>query len=1383
MTDGASFSWIGGASGLWDVPANWADITTGQTPSAVAPGSLDSVLFGNAGTAVTVGDNGSAASITVQATATFTGSLNAGSLTVGSAGTLVIDDGGTMTAGALTANAGIDVTGSTSVLFVTGIATFATPLQAGLTANNGGGISLGDVVLQNSGLVVYNAGSIELGTAGTAGAGTLAIDAGYTLSGSGYAASDGTGLTIIDNGLISATGLEFGEIVPMVAIIRPGDIVSDYELDTALAGTGTVEVQSGGDLTLLANAPSAGLTFQLDGSAILNLYGSIATGNTIDLLGSDNQLRIDGYFDNYYVDAGHDIAAAINGFNTTDTIVFSGWTITGAALSGGTIAVTFANSIGGPDLTLAGDYSGDSVSVLWGDQIVLNPDAFDTPSSGTGSPDSYLWIGGSYGAWNSTANWADVTAGQTPAAVAPGSLDVVTIGNAAIAGNASVAAALVFGTIDILNTLSTGTLDVQQASSLLLSPGASVTAGSLALDSAATLQVSANATLTTGDVSDDGTLLASGTNALLDSSGTIRLDNAVGASPPASPGTLAALNGGTIVAAVLTLGTLAGNQVTVDAGSAIEIGAGASAITGALAIAAGATLAGNGSLLGNIVDNGAISSAYLTLGQVTSSLLVESLEIYLFQGTLSGSGTIEVLPNGVAALNDQIDAGGPVLALDGGAVLDIAAPVDGGTIDMTGSGNVLVLDGRFDTGIGSSSGPVPEVTATVAGFTPSDTLVIDAPYLPSPAFLTQIFLNGTLDISFSGTLLAALTFAGDSTIAPATAVVTSDTYSWIATGSGDWNTASDWADITTGESVAAWAPTNPDAVIIGSPAGATIGGLGDANTVTFENSSTLTGQIDAGLLVVGLPGSQSASVQFSESAIVTAGTVIDAGTIAGTSAPGALSVTGTIEVGTATQAGTLAVSTQAAALTLGNEAGNLVDASNAAILIGSGTVSASPGLTIATGQTVTGSGTLAGAITNNGLIASTNLTLYGDPTFYVVAYEDGPDSPPRVTGTEFEDGLSGTGTVEVATGGTIDLAAPVTGGGLLFQLDGSAVLDIQASIAAGNTIDLIGNNNVIAIDATYATEYGFPGITLTALPTIDAAINGFNSTDTIIVLGDTITAAAYSAVNQTLTLTPADFEPSAAGVVLDIAGLSPTATFTVGAITQVGTAESQQPVTLVPCFAAGTRIATPQGEVPVERLREGDRVLTASGETKPIQWIGCRHVQCRRHPKPAAVLPVRIAPHAFGQDLPRRELRLSPDHAVFIDDVMIPVHHLINGTTIVQVEARAVTYYHIELPRHDVLLAEGLPVESYLETGSRGDFENAGMPMRLHPWFGSDALRVAALWEGAAYAPLVVTGPVLDAVRARLGVQAAMLGHPPGATQGAAPTPHRRVTRPRRRAS
>src|SRR5690242_17673099 len=147
--------------------------------------------------------------------------------------------------------------------------------------------------------------------------------------------------------------------------------------------------------------------------------------------------------------------------------------------------------------------------------------------------------------------------------------------------------------------------------------------------------------------------------------------------------------------------------------------------------------------------------------------------------------------------------------------------------------------------------------------------------------------------------------------------------------------------------------------------------------------------------------------------------------------------------------------------------------------------------------------------------------------------------------------------------------------------------------------------------------------------------------------------------------------------------------------------------------------------------------MTVSGRPQPIRWIGQRRVNFRGHPNRQRILPVRIAAHAFGEARPKRQLLLSPDHAVYIEGVLIPIRHLINGSTIVQIERRAIIYYHIELPRHDVLLAEGLPAESYLEAGARKAFSDDDVVIQLHPEFAPPQDHYAMLWEQHGYAPLV----------------------------------------------
>ena len=129
-------------------------------------------------------------------------------------------------------------------------------------------------------------------------------------------------------------------------------------------------------------------------------------------------------------------------------------------------------------------------------------------------------------------------------------------------------------------------------------------------------------------------------------------------------------------------------------------------------------------------------------------------------------------------------------------------------------------------------------------------------------------------------------------------------------------------------------------------------------------------------------------------------------------------------------------------------------------------------------------------------------------------------------------------------------------------------------------------------------------------------------------------------------------------------------------------------VTAAPCFAQGTRLLTPEGERAVETLREGQHLVLAAGGTAEIVWIGHRRVDCSRHPEPGTVWPVRVRAHTFGA-LPSRDVLLSPEHALFVEGALVPVGVLVDGESIAQEAWDRVTYYHVELTSHEVVLAEG----------------------------------------------------------------------------------------------
>jgi hypothetical protein len=190
--------------------------------------------------------------------------------------------------------------------------------------------------------------------------------------------------------------------------------------------------------------------------------------------------------------------------------------------------------------------------------------------------------------------------------------------------------------------------------------------------------------------------------------------------------------------------------------------------------------------------------------------------------------------------------------------------------------------------------------------------------------------------------------------------------------------------------------------------------------------------------------------------------------------------------------------------------------------------------------------------------------------------------------------------------------------------------------------------------------------------------------------------------------------------------------------------------TNAPCYVTGTRILTARGEVAVEDLTVGDLAVTASGEARAIRWIGHRTLKCRSR---ADLLPVRIAADAFGEGRPARDLLVSPGHAVCVDvlgEVLIPAIRLVNGTTVAQVEVAEVTYWHVELESHDILLAEGLPAESYLDMGNRAFFEGAG--------FGLGPDTAAGRTTADFCRPFHEDGALVEAVRARLQARAEALG-------------------------
>ncbi len=246
---------------------------------------------------------------------------------------------------------------------------------------------------------------------------------------------------------------------------------------------------------------------------------------------------------------------------------------------------------------------------------------------------------------------------------------------------------------------------------------------------------------------------------------------------------------------------------------------------------------------------------------------------------------------------------------------------------------------------------------------------------------------------------------------------------------------------------------------------------------------------------------------------------------------------------------------------------------------------------------------------------------------------------------------------------------------------------------------------------------------------------------------------AYDPSTQTLTVTK-DSIP-----ILTIDHLSGVTPLTSASFEAVG--PSHDTIQIV-CFAAGTHIRTPSGEKVVESLAPGDIVFAlADGQAspRPVKWVGRRRIDLHAHPRPETVAPVHIQHDVLAAKVPHTDLLLSPDHAIFVDGKLICARQLIDGATIWQEkDLPSIEYFHIELDSHAILLAEGLPVESYLNTGNRGFFANSDEPLVLHPDLTDESDYPTR--EAGSCAPFVWDEANVRPVWQRLADRAAAIGWP-----------------------
>jgi autotransporter passenger strand-loop-strand repeat protein len=334
------------------------------------------------------------------------------------------------------------------------------------------------------------------------------------------------------------------------------------------------------------------------------------------------------------------------------------------------------------------------------------------------------------------------------------------------------------------------------------------------------------------------------------------------------------------------------------------------------------------------------------------------------------------------------------------------------------------------------------------------------------------------------------------------------------------------------------------------------------------------------------------------------------------------------------------------------------------------------------------------------------------------------------------------GLEEVLNGGVAN--SPVIDGGTL-RLDGGATIGTgpvdfaAASGTSGGALDLTGEGTGSAFTSGFTTAIsGFTGDGGTAALSdiIDVTGSG-NAGDHVkwTQTGTSGTLQVEGASNNVLESLTLDGSFGQQRFVL---------TEEAGSVDQITYNNS------APCYRRGTLIEAARGQKTVEALNIGDKVRTASGALRPIKWIGRRSYAGRFVMGRKDILPVCIKSGALADNVPARDLWVSPNHAMYLNGVLIEAKDLINGVSIVQAQTvDTIDYVHIELDSHDVIIAEGALAESFIDDDSRAMFHNT------HDY---DTLYAEKSPAPAHYcAPRLDEGYEVEAVRQRLAQRAGLL--------------------------
>ncbi|MEP3391334.1 MAG: cadherin-like domain-containing protein [Litoreibacter sp.] len=350
---------------------------------------------------------------------------------------------------------------------------------------------------------------------------------------------------------------------------------------------------------------------------------------------------------------------------------------------------------------------------------------------------------------------------------------------------------------------------------------------------------------------------------------------------------------------------------------------------------------------------------------------------------------------------------------------------------------------------------------------------------------------------------------------------------------------------------------------------------------------------------------------------------------------------------------------------------------------------------------------------------------------------DGGDGDDRIVGGEGSDVINaGAGDDIVFAGIDPDLGLP----------DNLDIADVDGDLVLNNGMDVVnggdGNDTIFGADdddtlnGDAGDDFIDGGVdaddinggtgndTLIGGQGADT-IDGGDDADTIIVssaedgAGDIIDGGTGGDDNDVLDLTGAG-PLRVVGETVDADGDSTSGTveFLDGVGGDViGTLQFSEIESIVPCFTPGTSIATVRGEILVEDLMVGDKIITRDNGIQEIRWIGAKRMDGRELQNNPHLQPVLIQKGSLGNGLPERDMLVSPNHRMLVNndrvalyfeenEVLVSAKHLVNPSQGVQtIASMGTTYIHFMFDNHEVVLSNGAWTESF----QPGDYSLKGI--------------------------------------------------------------------------